>query len=120
MNKHRVVYLRDSKRNPIGCIATQLHQDENANFSVSYQYSVVNPKDQFKRDVARNVASIRLDKKPYSVALPSKPSNHEVLREIMKALFADSHTPSRARKAARLWLNHSKEMEVYMAGGKDA
>jgi hypothetical protein len=67
--------------------------------------------DRFKREVARCIAKGRLTENPLTVYLPDLPSNHEITRVIMNALLQNSNTPSRAQKAARLWLRNSAAVE---------
>lgn len=98
----RFMFLRDRKRHPVGCIAFQVNRTNN---TISYQLSVLNPVDDFKRKLARHLALGRMVETPITLSL-SNPMDgmHEITMCIMKDILA-SNAASRAVKAARLWLS---------------
>ena len=57
----RVMYLRDSSYTPVGCVAISVSKNRK---QVRYQYSVLNPSDDFERSLARHIALGRLVEKP--------------------------------------------------------
>ena len=100
MNNYRIMYLRNSKGSPIGCLAI----DESRSGTVSFQYSVLNPIDNFKRELSRYIAIGRLVEKPIHLSVCRTATRHEVSRQIMSWLANDQLTPSRARRSAAAWL----------------
>ncbi len=113
--EHRVQYLRDENGQPVGCIAIRLHRDVGELYwsLVEYQVSVLNPQDQFDRGVARQLALGRLVESPYTVRVPQNPTMYEISRAVMKDIARDSGAPSRARRAARIWLKANTIRSVY-------
>jgi hypothetical protein len=100
MNNYRIMYLRDRKGAPIGCIAI----DESVPGVIGFQYSVLNPLDEFRRDVARQIAIGRLVTRPIKINVPANISRHEGAIRIMSEITKTVACPSRARRAAQLWL----------------
>ena len=96
------MYLRDRKSTPIGCIAI----DESRTGIVSFQYSVLNPIDVFERKIARYLALGKLIEMPINLQVSRTASRHEVSRLIMADIANNSQGPSRARRAAKLWLKN--------------
>jgi hypothetical protein len=96
----RVMYLRDSNGLPVGCLAIKL----NGSKTVTYQYSVLNPLDKFDREVSRVLAKGRLVENPITVSLPFLASRHDISEAVLRDILSNSSAPSRARRAARLWL----------------
>jgi hypothetical protein len=99
---NRIMFLRDASGMPCGCLAINL---DRKNRKLKYQYSVLNPADYFDRKTARVLALGRLLDSPVSVPLSrtKEVSMHEVSSTVMNHLVASS-APSRAVKAAKLWL----------------
>lgn len=103
--EHRIQYLREANGHLIGCIALKEHDLKGGFYSlVEYRVSVLNPEDQFDKGVARQLALGRLVEAPFTVRVPVHPTMHEVGAAIMKDIARDSDAPSRARKAAKLWI----------------
>jgi len=109
--KVRFFYLRDRYKasndsqngNPIGCVASTINYDEG---TISYNVSMVNPKDKFNKSLAREISVVRLDQRPISVSLPFKEklNGHELHKILMKNIVL--HGPSTsAKKSAQKWLN---------------
>lgn len=109
--QHRIMYLRDSNGQPVGCVAIRVSQSQRL---ATYQLSVLNPADRFNRAVARQLALGRLVEAPFTVRLPSLPSMHDITEAVFTDIESDRQTPSRARRAARQWLRnniYTPEME---------
>lgn len=110
-NGVRFQFLRDSKGQPIGCVAIKTqnvgdHKEVMALCLVEYQFSVLNPLDRFDRTLARDIAAHRLDKKPLCAGtLPHHPSMHHITEKVMEHLASAYPIPSRAKKAAKLWMH---------------
>ena len=103
----RVMYLRDRKGQPVGCIACQVNRAGH-DYVGSYQLSVLNPSDKFNRSVARQLAKGRLLENPHHIELPTVPSMHEVTEKIMRSILVNKDAPTRARKAAQRWLDETE------------
>ena len=110
MNKNRrVMFLRDESYNPVGCLVISVSKKTN---KIRYQYSVRNPIDRFKRDLARQIALGRLVEKPLSAGLALSNDNWtDITSVVMEQLVANESTPTRAVKSAKLWLNHHEDLE---------
>jgi hypothetical protein len=105
-SNRRIMYLRDSKNQPVGCIAISISKDRR---SVQYQLSVLNPADRFERSLARHITLGRLVEKPIRLQLSKDASNHVVSELVMTDISELTDTPSRARKAAKLWIDLNRE-----------
>jgi proline racemase len=107
--EHRVQYLKDENGHYVGCIAIKEHAASGGEHYavVEYRLSVRNPADQFDKDVARQLALGRMVEAPYTVRVPSHPNMHEISRALMKDIARDGNAPSRARRAAKLWLRRN-------------
>lgn len=103
--EHRVQYLRNSKGQPVGCVAIKLHQTGKAINTVTYQVSVLNPEDQFNRQVARQLALGRMVEKPCSVAVKRSASKFDITTAVFGQIQHDTSMPARARKATKMWLD---------------
>lgn len=101
----RVMFLRNRQNHAVGCLAITLDRKSN---SVDYQYSVLNPLDSFDRKVARHLALGRLLENPISVSVPKDATMHDVSRAVMTSLSSSKKVPTRAVKAAKLWLNDAR------------
>jgi len=102
--KIRFMFLRNKKLQPVGCLAISRNDDCS---EVFYQYSVLNPSDNFNRKLARDLATGRLANSPIKIdCLNNTNFNNmtEVTAAVMDHLEATSSAPTRARKAAKLWL----------------
>ena len=99
----RFMFLRDSKGQPVGCIALDI-----GDFGTgTYGLSVLNPKDKFNRKLAREIAMGRWTSPVGSRVFPitCQPiSMHAISITVMETIMADKTAPNRARKAAKLWL----------------
>lgn len=100
------MFLRDTKGQPVGCIAIRTSNLTRATV-VSYQLSVLNPKDNFNRSVARQLALGRLVEQPLQVTLDRDPTMHEITSSVMTSISSLNSLPGRARRAAHLWLRNN-------------
>jgi hypothetical protein len=99
------MYLRTLNHHPCGCVAIDLDPTTN---TVKYQYSTLNPLDQFDRSLAKTIATERLAKKPYTVkSIPQHPSMYEISVAIMQELSVSKTAPKRTVRAAKLWLDRN-------------
>ena len=106
----RVMYLRDRTFNPIGCVVVKVQPGalNGTPATFEYDFSVMNPLDRFNRAFARNVAEGRLEKSANaSSAFFAATSGHDIMAGVMKHLSDNPHAPTRAKKAAKLWLSYS-------------
>ena len=104
---HRVMYLRNSKKQIIGCLAMKLSPK---NHRVEYQISVLNPLDQFDRELSRCLALGRMVENPFTVRLPKDYSTHTISTLVMQSLLTQHNIPTRARKAAKVWLQGNTQV----------
>jgi len=113
MSDYRIMYLRSSypvvdgvltSGTPVGCVAIRVKGRK-----VEYGLSVLNPADPFNRKVARELAAFRLTDRPTSLTVVglSGPAldMHDITEAVMTNLASDKDAPSRARKAAKVWLD---------------
>ena len=107
MSNHRIMFLRDRTGSPVGCLAIKTEEHLYRTAIVSYQLSVLNPADRFDREMARTIALGRLIERPIQIQMHSEASMHEITSVIMNDIRNDSTLPSRARRAANLWMRTS-------------
>lgn len=106
--QHRIQYLRDENGQNVGAVALQVRDVGDLYWTlVEYQISVVNPLDRFDRELARRLAIGRMVEAPFAVRVPINPTMFEISRAVMRDIAADSQAPSRARRAARVWLRRN-------------
>lgn len=104
---NRVMFLRTKSGEPVGCLAITLHPGDKV---VEYNFSALNAdKDVFNREVARQLAIGRLMENPILVPLRSDVSMFNITTAIMKNLSRRKGAPSRAVKAAKLWLKQNEQ-----------
>ena len=102
----RIMFLRDKFGSPVGCLAIVINSKTRL---VEYQFSVVNAsQDTFDRETARVLAIGRLASAPIAIPLREKNLNmFDITRAVMKNFSRREGTPSRAVKAAKLWLKQN-------------
>ena len=100
----RIVYLRDSRYTPTGCVAMTIDEDSR---TVSYGYSVLNPTDRFNRKLGRQLALGRMLEQPVHLTLTKRALTDmfEITRTVMEDLAHDLSAPSRAVKSAKNWMS---------------
>ncbi len=102
----RIMFLRDKSGSPVGALAIVINPHTHF---VEYQFSAVNAvKDSFKRDVARQLALGRLIEDPILVSLRDDFTMYNISKAVMKNLSRRKGAPSRAVKAAKLWLKQNE------------
>ena len=106
----RIMYLRSENGHPVGCLAIQLSDGNRT--QISYQVSVLNPRDKFNRAVARQLAIGRLVESPIKVNIYTGSSHtaasmHDISEAVMTDIASSSKFPTRAVKSAKLWLRHN-------------
>lgn len=109
MSNYRTLYLRDDRGFPVACVSMKLDRHSS---KVSYGMSVLNPKDNFDRGVARHLSLGRLVDMPNVVSVPQNSNTHEVSFAIVRDIISHSKNgtvPTRAAKAAKLWLKAAKQ-----------
>jgi len=110
--EHRIQFLRDSKGQAIGCLAIKAESNVGRNggyTTITYQMSVLNPLDKFDRKMARQLALGRLVESPISLTMrDSTPHRKAITQLVMENIKNDPLAPTRARKAANLWLREDK------------
>ena len=105
--RERTMFLRDKSGNPVGCLAIVAYPESNV---IEYQFSVANlDQDTFDREVARGLALGRLVDIPITVRLPSRKfHSFDISQAVIKNLTRREGVPSRAIKAAKLWLKQNE------------
>lgn len=94
-------YLRDSKKFPVACLAIQTTEGSR---EAKVQFAVYNPHDLFDRKKAREIATGRLVKHPYTVALPSEDCHLSfIIDQFVASLKTNNkHLPSRLAEAVEV------------------
>jgi len=110
MNNVRFMYIRNSKWEPVGCLAIRILRDKNR---VEYGCSVCHPMDTkdskgkqlpFNRAQSQALASIRLNCNPNKAFIAHQASQHDVSRAVLENIIASGTAPTRAIKFAKKWL----------------
>jgi hypothetical protein len=106
MTNYNVMYLRarpsfpHTKGQPVGCIV----YDNEGKSAVQWQISILNPVDHFHRELSRSLAIGRFVERPYTVFVNGPHNKHDTIRAILREIAVDHSIPSRARRAASLWI----------------
>jgi hypothetical protein len=115
MSNYKFVYLRQAptpsnkKGEPVGCVAFTLDGDV-LNFGVSVQH----PSDAFDVKKAKGLALQRLIKAPNPSTFKSETDpvdSNVVIHHVMTLLVSTSGLPTRARKAAKMWLRTKRHFD---------
>jgi hypothetical protein len=101
MRTVQFMYLRDARRNPIGCVA--MRRDGN---NVLYQLSTSHPKDRFDKQLARKIAVGRLEDDPVVLNFEEITSRHIIFSHVMQDVL-DNSTAHRAVNSAKNWLDRN-------------
>jgi hypothetical protein len=104
MENTRIMFLRNESYRPVGCIAITVNRHSK---TASYQFSVLNPADNFDRKIARQLAIGRLVEQPIDVYISNNASMHDISESVMVDLAFSERAPTRAIKAAKLWLQYN-------------
>ena len=99
----RIMYLRDAKWQPIGCVIIKVDRSHRR---AQYNFAVLNPNDgiKFNRHESQRRAMVRLIESPISVSIPKDATQHDISLSVMSDI-ADSDAPARAVKFAKAWVN---------------
>jgi hypothetical protein len=95
------------KGQPVACVAIKRHRAVGAGKTeyITYQLSVLNPADRFDRGVARQLAIGREVEAPLTTVVSADAGKYEITKAVFSDIVRDKNIPTRARKAARLWLD---------------
>lgn len=122
MNNHKIKYFYIRVKNPksipshrgdpIACIAYEREADPDCpgEHIVTYALSAANPKDEFRKEMARYIARGRLVSGRTTVegfTVEASEKNNQVIHTML-TLVACSDVPNRVRKAAVSWLESVK------------
>lgn len=104
----------DSRGRPIDCVAYQRTPDPDVhgNDIVTYAISQANPKDEFRKDIARRIASQRLlvgRRTLDGFSVPTESSSMQVLRDLVGFVAMTDGVTERVGKAAVDWLQATGE-----------
>lgn len=80
-------YIRDKKRNPIGCVAFEVSRRSNSDEKhIVFAMSFHNPEDQWQRSTARQIAQERLSspEDSYSSLTSFQGTNWEFFKQTLK------------------------------------
>jgi hypothetical protein len=108
---HRIMFLRDRKDQPVGCVAIKVIKSDKP--LVVYGVSTLNPQDNFNRAVARQLALGRIIETPNSFLTRNNPSMHNITEGVMLDIAVNYKLPNRARQAAKLWLKKNSDIRPY-------
>lgn len=104
----RVMFLREENGQACGCVIIELvkHSDASNDLAtVYYAVSVLNPQDRFDRALSRQLTIGRLVETPYAILnVSNEVKIHDITRLVMEDIKTNTKLPTRARKAARIWL----------------
>lgn len=120
----RIMYLRETNGNPIGCIAigldnssgnsegivNRIDDSEDKHVAcIKYSVSVLHPSDLFNKSIAKKIATGRLREKSQFVIVrinADKVNGRDITHAVMYSIATSNinSIPDRAAKAARLWL----------------
>lgn len=107
--KSRIQYLKDSHGQLVGCLAIVVDRHSK---KILHQVSVCNPVDEFDSKEARLLALTRLIEEPVKLPMPRRNCNmNTITATVMKSLAQSKSAPSRATKAAKLWLKKVEAKE---------
>lgn len=95
MNHVRIKYVRDMKRNPVGCIAYTV-----ADNKISIGVASCNPCDPFKKEISRSLAIGRLVASPEMGEAPSERSVRALTRTVLEMAANSDNASSRVVKLA--------------------
>jgi hypothetical protein len=116
----RVMYVRDRKNNPVGCIAMRRSDADLARF-VEFAYSVSSEPTGYSRKLGSKIAINRLTHPAMLVPkirlMPEETSSHSITAAVMEEIVSDIYAPSKVRNFAKRWL---KERDARVAANMPA
>ena len=98
----KFMFLRDAKRNPVACIATNFDKETN---KFTYQYSVVHSDDQFDKERGRQIAEGRLRSNPI-LLVDSEDADQQYAGSVGSVLSKPSPSVSSILKKSYFQDNH--------------
>jgi hypothetical protein len=105
---------KDEKKNlstrgvPVGCIATFVDKENDV---IYFQYAISHPKDCFIKQRAVQIASGRLDDKPFRVSgVPC--SKHEIYAKVVSVIVRNTSFLSNVRTATREQMEKAKKWHI--------
>lgn len=102
----KFMYLRARRSDsPTGCVAFTVTDNV-----ISYQLSIVHPRDRFDRKLARTIAEARLRKSP--IVIDGKADNMQawdMIKAVMSAIAKSTDIPVRVSDVAIAWLTAPME-----------
>lgn len=81
--------------NLVGCLAVEVNRKSN---TIKYGFSVCSPIDIFDKSRARQIASIRLEKKPNVIDIEVPESSHDITQAIMNHLSESNSLQTKNKK----------------------
>ena len=91
----RIKYVRDSRKNPVGCVA-YLVEDGQLRMGVAS----CNPRDPFKKEISRSLAIGRLFSSPEKSVAPTERSLRVLTLSVLQMVCNSEHASSRVVKLA--------------------
>lgn len=98
--KTRLFYIRDSERNPVGCLA---YQFDGKNIKYNFSCCNLSMKDRFAKKFGRELAIERLKNQPF-VADSYLSSNELKFYELLEEVENNDFIPNRLRKLVRNYI----------------
>jgi hypothetical protein len=95
MSHVRIKYVRDMKKNPVGCIAYMVKDDQ-----ISIGVASCNPADTFKKEISRSLAIGRLVDAPQSGVAPVERSVKALTKAVLNMATNSEHASSRVVRMA--------------------
>lgn len=97
MDQVRIKYVRDARKNPVGCVAYVVKDNE-----LKMGIASCNPQDPFKKEISRSLAVGRLMTSPEKGTAPSERSLRALTLTVLEMVQNSTHASSRvSRLAAR-------------------
>lgn len=95
MSQVRIKYVRDIKKNPVGCIAYMVKDNQ-----ISIGVASCNPVDTFKKEISRSLAIGRLVDAPQNGSAPVERSVRALTKAVLEMATHSEHASSRVVKMA--------------------
>ncbi len=96
MSQIRIKYVRDARRNPVGCIAYSV-----VNGEISMGVASCNPCDPFKKEISRSLAIGRLFGSPEKGTAPEERSLRVLTRAVLEMVKSSEHASNRVARLAQ-------------------
>ena len=97
MDQIRIKYVRDARKNPVGCVAYTVNEGQ-----LKLGVASCNPQDPFKKEISRSLAIGRLMTSPEKSSAPEERSLKALTLSVLEMVKTSSNASSRvSRMAAR-------------------